>query len=287
VTVTSPDGYETWHVTEQETTTWSSAYLCTTSYVDIYLSRDGGINFDPIISDLFNAGSYVWTVTGSYSAHCRIKVVVEDVAGNSDEDVSDHDFSISAPGNDNPMIDEPLHCKDPQDECNECIKYGESFTLEITAHDPDGDSIYYEWHAYSGHFPNGQDTMTTAENYVVYTAPAKAKDPLEDYLSVGVIDVRGGQSWISGLLGLYAPGTSCRCGDVTGNSVVDIADVVYLVTYLYVEGPPPDLMETGDANNDCVVNIADAVYIQNYLFGGGPPPECGWICPPEKFTKSF
>ncbi|MFQ6003831.1 MAG: hypothetical protein ACE5KJ_08800 [Candidatus Zixiibacteriota bacterium] len=39
---------------EQETTTWSSAYLCTTSYVDIYLSRDGGVNFDPIISDLFN-----------------------------------------------------------------------------------------------------------------------------------------------------------------------------------------------------------------------------------------
>jgi hypothetical protein len=222
-----------------------------------------------------------WTVTGPVSTHCKIKVVAEDVAVNSDWDVSDDDFTISEAGNNNPVIEGHLHCKYPQDECNECIKYGESLTLEVNAHDPDGDSMYYEWHCVLGHFPNGQDTMTTAENYVTYTAPTPAKEGFDDYLSVGVIDVRGGQSWASGLLGIYDQGTSCLCGDVNDDGVVQIADVVYLVTYLYLGGPPPDLMETGDANNDCVVNSADITYLLNYLFANGPPPECGWICPPD------
>ena len=109
--------------------------------------------------------------------------------------------------------------------------------------------------------------------------------------------MRGGQSWISGLLGVYEQGTSCLCGDVTDDGGVDIADVVYLVSYLYnQEGhdPPPDPIERADANNDCEVDIADVIYLVNYLFVHGPPPECGWICPSDlktptsgKFTNKF
>jgi len=68
------------------------------------------------------------------------------------------------------------------------------------------------------------------------------------------------------------------CGDVNGNSYLSIADVVYLVTYLYSGGPPPpDPIERADANNDCLVNSADITYLINYLFGNGPLPECCWI----------
>jgi N-acetylmuramoyl-L-alanine amidase len=305
--VVIPDGGQNWHPDEQRDIVWNASVGAdSTTLVNIYLDRDGGNGGYPE----HLAGSwpvewgnhFTWTVTGPYSAHCRIKVVAEDVAGNSDEDVSNYDFSISETGNSNPLIDGHLQCKYPQDECNECIKYEGSFWLEIEAHDPDGDSIYYEWYTFSlpfpGHFGNGYDTMTTAENYVVYTAPAEpeAESPAEGgdadakqqsvFLKVTVVDVRGGSNFITGYLGIYDPETSCLCGDVTDNSVVDIADVVFLVTYLYAEGPPPDPMETGDVNNDCVVNIADAVYIQNYLFGGGPPPECGWICLPDPKTPN-
>ena len=63
-------------------------------------------------------------------------------------------------------------------------------------------------------------------------------------------------------------------GDATGDGVIDIADVVYLVTYLFLYGPAPDPLWLGDANCDGVVNIADAVYLVTYLFLGGPPPGC-------------
>ena len=58
----------------------------------------------------------------------------------------------------------------------------------------------------------------------------------------------------------------------------DIADLVYLVNYMFVQGPKPPCMGNsdidGDDNNDsaCGPNIADMVYLVNFMFQGGPPP---------------
>jgi hypothetical protein len=64
------------------------------------------------------------------------------------------------------------------------------------------------------------------------------------------------------------------CGDADGDGEIDIADVVYLINYLFIDGPAPELLEAGDANCDGTVDIADVVYLINYLFIGGPPPVC-------------
>lgn len=61
-------------------------------------------------------------------------------------------------------------------------------------------------------------------------------------------------------------------GDANADGIINIGDVVYLVTYLFQNGPPPCPMEAGDANGDGLVNIGDVVYLVTYLFGGGPPP---------------
>ncbi|KPL04142.1 MAG: hypothetical protein AMJ73_04585, partial [candidate division Zixibacteria bacterium SM1_73] len=64
-------------------------------------------------------------------------------------------------------------------------------------------------------------------------------------------------------------------GDANGDGVVNSADVVYLINYLFKGGPAPEPMAAGDSNDDCVINSADVVYLINYLFKGGPAPEQG------------
>jgi hypothetical protein len=182
-------------------------------------------------------------------------------------------------GNNDPEIVGHIHCKYPFTECNDCIKYGDQFTLEIIATDQDGDSMYYEWFSYWGWFiVNGQSVYacTTAENYVTYQAPIFY--PNYDRLDVIVHDVRGGSAFIEGLVGIYAEATKCLCGDVTKDLIVDTSDLVFLINYLFAHGPSFDPTETGDVKNDCLpVDASDLIYLLNYLFAHGPQPKCCWI----------
>ena len=61
-------------------------------------------------------------------------------------------------------------------------------------------------------------------------------------------------------------------GDANWDEKIDIADVVYLINYLFIGGPPPLSLVRGDVNADEIINITDVVYLINYLFIGGPPP---------------
>jgi predicted phosphodiesterase len=67
--------------------------------------------------------------------------------------------------------------------------------------------------------------------------------------------------------------TSLR-GDANGDGVINAADVVYLINYLFISGPAPVPLEAGDCNCDGNVNASDVVYLINYLFIDGPPPGC-------------
>lgn len=63
-------------------------------------------------------------------------------------------------------------------------------------------------------------------------------------------------------------------GDVDNDGSINVADVVYLVSYLFKGGPQPNPLSSGDANCDGKVTVADAVRLIYYLFKGGPPPAC-------------
>ena len=63
-------------------------------------------------------------------------------------------------------------------------------------------------------------------------------------------------------------------GDATGDGVINIADVMYMINYLYKSGPYPASFEAGDANCDGDHGILDIVFLINYLYKGGPPPGC-------------
>ena len=71
----------------------------------------------------------------------------------------------------------------------------------------------------------------------------------------------------------YAGGAIC--GDADGDGEINISDVVYLINYLYKDGPAPEcepITTCGDVNIDGVVDLADVIYLINYLYKNGPPP---------------
>jgi hypothetical protein len=63
-------------------------------------------------------------------------------------------------------------------------------------------------------------------------------------------------------------------GDCNGDGVIALGDVVYLITYLYKNGPAPIPLQAGDLNCNGVVDLGDVVYIITYLYKAGPPPPC-------------
>jgi len=67
-------------------------------------------------------------------------------------------------------------------------------------------------------------------------------------------------------------------GDINGDSgEPNIADLVYLVDYMFNMGPPPPVINLSDVNGDCEQNIADLVYLVDFMFNGGPAPVMGCI----------
>jgi hypothetical protein len=62
------------------------------------------------------------------------------------------------------------------------------------------------------------------------------------------------------------------CGDADASGEVDIDDVVYLITYIFSGGPPPDPYESGDGDCSGDVDIDDVVWLINYIFAGGNAP---------------
>jgi len=69
-----------------------------------------------------------------------------------------------------------------------------------------------------------------------------------------------------------------KAGDANSDLTVSVADIVYLVSYLFKGGPPPNPIWKGDANGDCKVTASDVVYLVSYLYKGGPPPQLNFSC---------
>jgi hypothetical protein len=59
-------------------------------------------------------------------------------------------------------------------------------------------------------------------------------------------------------------------GDVTGDGNVNVADVFYLINYLFAGGTVP--VGEADVNGDGAVGVADVFYLINFLFAGGAAP---------------
>ena len=84
-------------------------------------------------------------------------------------------------------------------------------------------------------------------------------------------------------------------GDINGDSLVNLADTIWLLNEFFQGGPDSPCMAAGDFNDDGLVDLADGVAILDYRFLDGPAPaapypacgfdptgdflECGPVCP--------
>lgn len=60
--------------------------------------------------------------------------------------------------------------------------------------------------------------------------------------------------------------------DVNQDGVIDIADGIFLFSYLFAGGPAPRCDDAADGNDDGEVSIADGVYVISFITSGGPAP---------------
>jgi hypothetical protein len=64
------------------------------------------------------------------------------------------------------------------------------------------------------------------------------------------------------------------CGDCNEDGMIDLVDMIYLMNYCFLGGPPPVNPDSAETDGYEFLNIRDAVYLRNYLFSGGPLPTC-------------
>ena len=83
-------------------------------------------------------------------------------------------------------------------------------------------------------------------------------------------------------------------GDVNADNKVNIADGVWIIYELFLNGPQTTCPIAMDANGDGSGDVGDAVYVLNYRFLDGPPPaapfpDCGQDADqePEDCASSF
>lgn len=64
-------------------------------------------------------------------------------------------------------------------------------------------------------------------------------------------------------------------GDVDHSGAINVADLIYLVDYIFFGGDPPPCPEEGDVDGSGAINVADLTYLVEYIFFDGPaPPPC-------------
>ena len=64
------------------------------------------------------------------------------------------------------------------------------------------------------------------------------------------------------------------CGDVDDNLDINVADLVFLVDYLFKGGAAPTAYESGNVDGIGEINVADLTYFVDYIFKGGSAPIC-------------
>ncbi len=153
------------------------------------------------------------------------------------------------------------------------------FTATATAADTGGDVILYTFAADNGIDPVvtvGPQTASTAA-FVLTAGSWIMSVTVDDDLNC---DDAAPDATCSVQVSVAPASTPFRRADANADGDLNIADAVYVLSYLFASGPAPTCDDAADANDNGGVDISDGVYILQNLFANGPAipppyPACG------------
>ena len=145
---------------------------------------------------------------------------------------------------------------------------------------------YFECGMYPAADPNG-DCITNVVDIVYLVDYLRTGGPAPIFCPVCPPQFQLGESMDLAFVITGAPGEPPTCcvppirGNVDGDidDQVNVADLTYLVEFLFKAGPPPPCEDDpgdypeADINTSGSTNVADLTYLVDYLFKGGQPPD--------------
>lgn len=146
-----------------------------------------------------------------------------------------------------------------------------SFAYEYTSYAETlvakGGSAPYRWRVESGNLPDGLalDSLTG-----IISGTPTVRDSFD--FTIKVTDASAPNKADTQPLYILVKESPFIRGDANRDGMVDLGDVIYLISYLYGGGAEPMPSEAGDVNCDGRIDLADVVYLINYLFRNGFPP---------------
>jgi hypothetical protein len=135
-----------------------------------------------------------------------------------------------------------------------------------------GDLIYVVDLEYIEPLPNISQAQWI-EDYILHRVKFNDYSGMLDHPEYGTI-VRFNSSIPNDVDDIFAFQVSevPACGDMNADNEINVTDAVYLINYIFLEGPAPPTFESADVNCDLKVNITDVVYVIIYVFQGGHEP---------------
>jgi len=168
VTLSAPNGGEMLRGGSNYTITWSASDTNLGSTpVALYYSADGGATFpNTIVAATQNDGSHVWSVPALNTATVRVRVVVTDLAGNSNRDDSNGNLTVDSTAPSVTLV---------APNGGETLRGGSNYTVTWNASDANFGStpiaLYYSTDG-GATFPNTIIAATQNDGSHVWSVPA-------------------------------------------------------------------------------------------------------------------
>lgn len=210
-----------------------------------YSAGYGEFTFNP---DFTQSGTYVLTF-----------IAIDEMNDSTSQDVT---VNVIEAGNQAPnFLSEIRQMEDTLQ-----VPVGKDYEIFVSPTDPEGDSVIIEAFpiiAGATFVDNGDGTA-----YYRFNADSSYMDSTIEVTFVAHDYPYGA----SDTLVTHSLVVSYLRGDLDNNSKFTMNDIAYLISFLFRDGPAPNVAETADVDADGSVNIGDVSYLIYYVYYYGPQP---------------